>query len=334
MQAAFIIPTGLGCEIGGHAGDATPALQLICSVCEVVITHPNVVNASDINEMPCNALYVEGSQLDRYLMGEISLRPVKSNRILVVVNAPVRPETINAVSAARAILGVTASILELEKPLVMKAWFNTDGTAGGSHSNIESLLDEIRSVDFDALAIVTPIEYDTMQQIEYFRSGGVNPWGGIEAQVSKIISQAIMKPAAHAPIETDAPEIKEFNEVVDPRMAAEMVSFTFLHCVLKGLYTAPRIIDRSVQQGYVAHQRVDVLISPMCWGEPHRICEERGIPIIYVRENKTVQKIDRELKGIFVKNYLEAAGVVAAMRAGISRESLRRPLEPTEVIRA
>ncbi len=331
MQVAFIIPTGIGCEIGGHAGDATPALQLICSVCEVVITHPNVVNASDINEIPCNAFYVEGSMLDRYLKSEISLKPVKSNRILVVVNTPARPETINAVSAARAILGCTASILELKKPLVMKAKFNADGTAGGSHSNIESLIQEIKAVDFDALAIATPIKYSGT--IEYFREGGVNPWGAIEARVSKIISQAIMKPVAHAPTgEFDSDEIKLFNEVVDPRMAAEVLSMAFLHCVLKGLYTAPRIIDRSAQKGYVPHQPVDVLISPMCWGAPHRICEERGIPIIYVKENQTVQKSERELKGIFVKNYLEAAGVVAAMRAGISQESLRRPLKPTEVL--
>ncbi len=330
MQAAFIIPTGIGCEIGGHAGDATPALKLIASVCDTVVTHPNVVNASDINEMPVNALYVEGSMLDRYLAGEISLVPSVSNRILVVVNAPARPETINAVSAAMSILGVTASIMELKKPLIMRAKFNDDGTAGGTYSNTNGLIEEVRSVDFDALAIATPIEYDPMQQIEYFRTGGVNPWGAIEATVSKIISQSIMKPVAHAPIETETPEIKEFNEVVDPRMAAEMVSFAYLHCVLKGLYTAPRIID---ERGFKTNKPIDVLISPMCWGEPHRICEERGIPIIYVKENTTVQRNNAELKGIIVENYLEAAGVVAAVRAGISRESLRRPLAATTVIR-
>ena len=30
--------------------------------------------------------------------------------------------------------------------------------------------------------------------------------------------------------------------VVDPRMSAEAVSSTFLHCVLKGLYRSPKIV--------------------------------------------------------------------------------------------
>ena len=60
FNACFIIPTGIGCEIGGHAGDATPALKLIASVCDKVVINTNVVNASDLNEMPSNALYCEG----------------------------------------------------------------------------------------------------------------------------------------------------------------------------------------------------------------------------------------------------------------------------------
>ena len=48
FNVCFLIPTGIGCEIGGHAGDGTPALRLIASACDKVITHPNAVNASDI----------------------------------------------------------------------------------------------------------------------------------------------------------------------------------------------------------------------------------------------------------------------------------------------
>ena len=64
MRTVFIIPTGIGCNYGGHAGDATPALKLIAEVSDIVYTHPNVVNASDINEMPINCMYVEGNLLD------------------------------------------------------------------------------------------------------------------------------------------------------------------------------------------------------------------------------------------------------------------------------
>ena len=56
MYGIFVIPTGIGCEIGGHAGDANPAVKLIASVTDKLIVNPNAVNASDINEMPDNAL--------------------------------------------------------------------------------------------------------------------------------------------------------------------------------------------------------------------------------------------------------------------------------------
>jgi len=56
MNGVFIIPTGLGAEIGGHAGDATPSAKLVASCCDKLIVNPNVVNASDINEMSDNML--------------------------------------------------------------------------------------------------------------------------------------------------------------------------------------------------------------------------------------------------------------------------------------
>ncbi len=55
MNVVLIIPTGIGCEIGGHAGDANPVAKLIGACCDNLILHPNVVNASDVNEMPENS---------------------------------------------------------------------------------------------------------------------------------------------------------------------------------------------------------------------------------------------------------------------------------------
>ena len=74
MNVVMIVPTGIGCEIGGHAGDASPAAKLLASVCDNLIIHPNVVNASDINEITENMWYVEGSILDRFLLNQIKLR--------------------------------------------------------------------------------------------------------------------------------------------------------------------------------------------------------------------------------------------------------------------
>ncbi|GAG26483.1 unnamed protein product, partial [marine sediment metagenome] len=54
FNVVMIVPTGIGAEIGGHAGDAAPAARLLAGACDTLITHPNVVNASDINELPEN----------------------------------------------------------------------------------------------------------------------------------------------------------------------------------------------------------------------------------------------------------------------------------------
>ena len=54
FNVVFLVPTGINATIGGHAGDAGPVARLLASVCDTLILHPNVVNASDINEMPEN----------------------------------------------------------------------------------------------------------------------------------------------------------------------------------------------------------------------------------------------------------------------------------------
>ncbi len=324
MIGVFIIPTGIGCEIGGHAGDATPAARLIGACCDTLVLHPNVVNASDINEMPHNSLYVEGSMLDKFLEGEIELQRVHSNRVLVAVNAPVRPETINAVSAARATLGLDAEIVELKSRLEMIGRFDDVGRATGGVLGWQKLVEQVREYDFDALAIATQITVPKETALRYFRTGGVNPWGGVEAIASKLISGALGKPVAHAPVETDDQEMKAFNEVVNPRRAAECISLCYLHCVLKGLHKAPRI-----GKG-LSVDDIDCLITPLgCAGPPHRACLERGIPVIAVRENTCVLNDSMPAEFTIVESYLEAAGYLMAMQAGVSPAATKRPLTPT-----
>jgi len=41
---------------------------------------------------------------------------------------------------------------------------------------------------------------------------------------------------------------------------------------------------------------------------------------------------DGDGRFIFVENYLEAAGLAMAMRAGVDPSSVRRPLRPTTVL--
>jgi hypothetical protein len=281
---------------------------------------PNVVNASDINEMPPNTWYVEGSILDRFLEGTIYLKKPKSNKILLAVNSPVRPETYNAVNAARHTIGCEIEVMELKEELRMFGRvFHNSGAEGDVWGWVE-LCEQVKDYNFDALAIATKIEVDKKVILNYLKNGGINPWGGIEAETSKRIASKINKPVAHAPIENEDPEINTFNEVVDPRMGAELISTCYIHSVFKGLHKAPRINKNGWELGV---KDIDCLISPIgCWGPPHEACAKVGIPIIGVEENKPIV-MNGYIQPIMVKNYLEAAGYVQLLKEGMTLESVR-----------
>ena len=329
MNVVFIVPTGIGAEIGGHSGDATPAAKLIASLSDALFTHPNVVNASDINEMSENMLYIEGSILDRFLEGQIGLEEVYSNKILLAVNE-IKPEILNAVSAARVTIGADIEIVELKVPLKMTASVLSSGKAYRAIFNLDETIQQVSQYDFDVLVVNTPIDTDDDEAREYLlKNGGTNPWGGVEAKLSKAMSEKLNKPVVHAPVE-NSKEIRELNEVVDPRKAAEMVSCCFLHCCLKGAHIAPRI---SLRDNAYWNTDIDFLVSPInVVGRPHFACLKAGIPVIAVKENKTV--LDDEMPSSFIiaKNYLEVAGIIYAKKAGVVLSSIKRPLEKTKIL--
>ena len=345
FNAAFIVPTGVGAEIGGHAGDATPAAILLASVCDALITHPNVVNASDINELPANGLYVEGSVLARLLMGTVGLRTARANRILAVLDASFSERfaehSVNAVNAARATYGIKcAGVVRLETPLKLAGGYAESGRAAGSIKGLAGLMDVLdRMRDaYDAIAIASTVEVPAQWHYDYFTGGGetVNPWGGVEAMLTHAVSSIANVPAAHAPM-MESDEIMAVDPgVVDARMAAEIISVTFLQSVLKGLRNAPRIVTdpREMERADVlSAEDVSCLITPDgCVGLPLLAALAQGIPVIAVRENRNLMRNDLarlpwaagQLR--VVENYWEAAGVVAALRAGLDPDSARRPI--------
>ncbi|MDD5090885.1 MAG: DUF3326 domain-containing protein [Candidatus Wallbacteria bacterium] len=326
MNVVMIVPTGIGCEIGGHCGDAQPVARLLGSCCDKLILHPNVVNASDLNEMPPNSLYVEGSQLDLFLQGKVFLQEVHSNKVLVVVNNKADYQSINAVSAARMSLGIDAEILELKKPLRMIAKIRK-GIATGDVENWKELVKQVKKYDFDALAIATPITISRADLERYFEHGGVNPVGGVEAVASKLIANEIGKPVAHGPVDY---ALEGHKVVVDPRQAVEIITENFIHCILKGLHKAPRL---SRERG-LSVRDVDCMVSPYgCFGTPHQACLDAGIPVIVVRENRSVLKCPERKEFIYVENYLEAVGMIKCLESGVHPQTVRRPVLQTVVLK-
>ena len=151
-------------------------------------------------------------------------------------------------------------------------------------------------------------------------------------------------PSAHSPM-MESKEILNLDVgVVDPRKSAEALSTTCLHCILKGLHRSPRIIRNPSVRGYpglLTTTDISCLVIPNgCIGLPTLAALEQGIPIIAVRENKNFMQNNLEElpfapgKLFIVDNYLEAVGMMNAIKAGISPESLRRPLADTTVCEA
>ncbi len=351
FNAVLVVPTGIGAEIGGHAGDATPVARLLASACDTLITHPNVVNASDLNEMPANGLYVEGSLLSRFLMGAIGLRPVRSNRVLVIIDAHPNERfarsTVNAVNAARATYGLRCPrVVVLDPPLPVRGEYTQSGRAAGTVEELERVFEvlDIHRGEYDAVALSTLVDVDVPHE-SYFSSRGeiVNPWGGVEAMLTHAISTLYNVPSAHAPM-METTEVAAIDPgVVDPRMAAEVISLTFLQSVLKGMNTAPRVVTgpaEMAQSDTLTSRDVSCLVIPDgCIGLPTLAALEQDIPVIAVRENRNLMRNDLSLlpwaadQLHIVDNYWEATGVMAALKEGMSPASVRRPLRDVRIER-
>ena len=348
FTTVFVVPTGIGSSIGGHAGDATPAAQLLASVSDTLVTHPNVVNASDVNELPANALYVEGSVLARLLMGTVGLAPARANRVLVVGDAHEDPlfsdQLLNAVNAARASFALSCPrVVLLDPPLPVESVYATSGRATGHVRELERLfavLDRRRG-EYDAVALSTQVRVDPRTRTDYYGSRGevLNPWGGAEAILTHAVSTLYGLPTAHSPM-FESRDIAGLElGVVDPRMAAEVISVTFFISVLKGLQRSPRIVaTRGPSSGLLTVEQVSCLVVPDgAVGLPTLAALEQGIPVIAVRENENV--LGNDLRALpwahgqlhVVDNHWEAAGVVACLRAGIDPAAVRRPLREVQV---
>lgn len=351
MNVVLMVPTGIDCVQGGHAGDATPISKVMGSVCDNLIIHPNVVNASDINEQPHNALYVEGSLICRLMMGTIGLKKVHKNRVIVVTEKRednwLVDQVVNTASAARAVIGLNCpKVIVLDEVLDVKTVYSPSGRASGSISNIDKLVEILKSesINYDAIALATKItpHMDSISLHQnYFKGESANPWGGAEAALTHAISSILNVPSAHAPTMSDLNLRVESYGQVDPRKAAEVISMTYLTCVLKGLHNCPQVttVSNGAYEPSELHaEDVDFLVVPdNCIGLPVIAALAQGIKVIAVRSNSSLMKNDISLlpwnqgQLISVSSYFEAAGVIASEKTGVDSSSTERPISNTEV---
>ncbi|MEB3206280.1 MAG: DUF3326 domain-containing protein [Vampirovibrionales bacterium] len=342
--SALIIPTGVGADQGGYAGDAGVILRLIASVSDYVITHPNVCNAAGFVTVPDNVLYVEGAMLDAWLRGQIALHAVRSNTIGVIFDAGI-PQNMqvlhqNVISAMRTVHGldILPPVVTYE-PLQLRCTVSSKSQAsGGGLDNPEVLLQAAeRCLDQGASAIAICGYFDGLSQhldeASYKTASGVDPIGGLEAILSHLVTQAFGVASAHAPILSLAESQPETSDILPGKIAAEYITPTFLPCVLQGLSRAPQMIpSRRAQAGDISVECLNALITPAnALGGPGTLAAlMQQIPVIAVASNTTTMNVtpqvlaqllpDSVLSASSLRpahNYLEAVGHLQALKLGL-----------------
>ncbi|ARV58747.1 hypothetical protein BZZ01_08930 [Nostocales cyanobacterium HT-58-2] len=342
--AILIIPTGIGAAIGGYAGDALPVAKAVSQVCDRLITHPNVLNGASLYWNMPNTFYVEGYGLDKFAAGCWGLRPVHQNKIGLLFDQGIEPELqqrhLQAADAARATLGLSLTDYVIsDAPLNVELRSSASGASWGTIGNPDSLLRAaevlIKKAGAEAIAVVArfPDTLDEEVEQNYRLGKGVDPIAGAEAVISHLIVRTFQIPCAHSPAFFPPPI--DFN--LSPRSAAEELGYTFLPSVLVGLSRAPQFVVAShelSETGDILANHVDAVIVPAtaCGsGALLSLSQSRRCQIITVEENQTQVQVRPQplgIKSIQVNTYLEAVGVLVALKAGINPSALSPNISP------
>ncbi len=349
LPTLLVIPTGIGCELGGYAGDALAAARLLAAASGCLITHPNVMNGAALYWSDPRIHYVEGSALDRFAAGALALRPVRRQRLGLLLDAGIEEELrwrhLQVAEGCRASLGLEIGpVVITDAPLDVSLRQGVSGASWGQLGRPEALLRagrQLQAAGATAIAVVTRFPEDSgSEALAAYRHGsGVDALAGAEAVISHLLSRELGIPCAHAPALSPLP----LDPDLDPRAAGEELGYTFLACVLVGLSRAPDLVPLAA--GAVGSEtllapaadllqigRVGAVVAPAgaLGGAAVLACAERGIPVIAVH-NPCVLNVTAAALGLEVLTaggYAAAAGLLVALREGISPVSLERPLPP------
>jgi hypothetical protein len=341
LPTLLVIPTGIGCAIGGYAGDALPSARVLAAASGCLITHPNVMNGAALYWSDPRIHYVEGSALDRFAAGAIALRPVRRQRVGLLLDAGIEEELrwrhLQVADGCRASLGLEIGpVVCTDTPLEVSLSQGASGASWGRLGRPDALLragHQLKAAGATAIAVVARFPEDpTSEALAAYRQGsGVDALAGAEAVISHLLSRELGLPCAHAPALSPLP----LDPGLDPRAAGEELGYTFLACVLVGLSRAPDLVPLPLGGGaadglQVADLGAVVAPAGALGGAAVLACADRGIPLIAVH-NPSVLNVSAEALGLPVLkagSYAEAAGLLVALREGISPAALCRPLPP------
>lgn len=297
---------------------------------------------------PLMFFMLKGGSLDRFLLGRLGLRPSVSNRIGTFFDPTgndYRDDVIHVLNAAKAVAGISCDdLIRLDKPLGARIEWAPSGSASGLIDDPETLLlgvEKLLDAGCEAVGGVSVIHGVTQEMCRLHVRGELpNPSGVIEAIITHLISKIFNVPCAHAPL----PYYQSVKDkcIDNPRASAESISTPHYFCVLKGLAKAPQLVAID-NLDYPPLDAVTVnslaaIVAPATalGGIPALAAEYHDIPLIAVNDNVTILGMTQQQMEfsnvIQVDSYLEAAGVVLAIRNGISIDSLRRPISRARFI--
>ena len=340
LPVLMVVPTGIGCAIGGFAGDALPSARLLAAASGCLITHPNVMNGAALYWRDPRIHYVEGYGLDRFAIGAWDLRPVRRQRIGLLLDSGIEAELaqrqIQVAEGCRASLGLEIGpVVTTDQPLEVQLEQGSSGSSWGRLGCPDALLragERLKNAGASAIAVVARFPEDpASEDLAAYRAGsGVDALAGAEAVISHLLVRHLQMPCAHAPALAPLP----LDPQLDPRAAGEELGYTFLACVLVGLSQAPDLVPAG--EGALQAAQLGAVVAPegALGGEAVLACLERSVPLITVA-NPSLLAVSAEALGLQsgvqrASSYAEAAGFVMALREGVAAASLQRPLPPLE----
>jgi len=356
LPTLLIIPTGIGCSVGGYAGDAIPAARLLAAASECLITHPNVMNGGSLYWPDSCIQYVEGYSLNLFVAGEVFLKPVRQQKVGLLLDAGLEADLkkrhLQVADGCVASLGLDIGpVITTERAIGINLKKGLSGSSWGNIEEPDVLLraaEKLKKAGATAIAVVTrfPDDSDELETKLYRHGNGVDIIAGVEAVISHFLVKNLLIPCAHAPALAPLP----IDYDLDPRASGEEIGYTFLQSVLVGLSRAPDLIYKSAiktKENAFLHGKsilrdtdLGAVVVPegALGGEAVLSCIERFIPLIVVSNQGVLDvssikmRIDclsgeKNNNILHAENYLEAAGLITALRYGVNIKSLRRPID-------
>ena len=289
---AISIPTGIGADIGGYAGDFGYIAREFSKNFYTII-NPNAVNGGILSAINYDMAYLEGFLFDEFFKGNISINPKKpyeTNKIGVIFDCAISQNILNVhlntLSALKMVQGIeTVAIEYTKKPVGVEIKIENNISVGHIQNPCEILncAKNLIKKGAQAIALVCFFGEDS-EDIDYSNAKGIDPIGGIEAVLSHLITKEFKIPSAHAPAFLDI-DISE--KIENPKVSSELISSTYLPCIMQGLSIAPEIKEKD--KGKITYKDIKYLIVPYdAMGSSAVLSSfSNGIKIVAVK-NKTV----------------------------------------------